>query len=52
MIALTLPFSHCQKKICLRDFGGVGWGGRREAQEEVDMCILTADSCCETNTAA
>ena len=31
-----------------------GWdGGEREAQEEEDICILRADSCCymaETNT--
>ena len=25
MIALNLPFSHCQKFFFLRDFGGVGW---------------------------
>ena len=30
-----------------------GWGGGREVQEEGDICILTAYSCCcmaETNT--
>ena len=52
MIALNLPFSHCQKIFFLRDFGGVGWGGRKEAQEGVDICIRTADSCFKTNTAA
>ena len=32
---------------------GVGWGGRREAQEGADVFIHRADSCCciaETNT--
>ena len=32
------------------DIRGVGLGGGREAREEVDICILTADSCCPVET--
>ena len=46
---LVIPISEAHQKMML----GVGWLGGREAQEEGDIYILIADSCCciaETNT--
>ena len=34
----------------LSDGCGVGWGGRREAREGRDVCILIADSHCTAET--